>query len=241
VIQSDLPEDKQTVHRLLAQELGKLGEPAREEDGVWLNNWRGIRVTADTIAIAPAEARPDQLLARADLTFTYNVEKPYTAVRTHTVGLGGNRAAALKHAVDLWIAGTAPALISHIYGELRHGAEYSPAGDPLGITGWDCISGPYLFTGREAIKEEAAAYVQQHALIAPVGEVLSRALDPSRFYHSVVLYHAMSADSSFADVLIDNENFEPAAGILREVFLPHESAPDGFISVRQFLLCCRPE
>jgi hypothetical protein len=52
---------------------------------------------------------------------------------------------------------------------------------------------------------------------------------------------ARTFDSEFTDVLVDNQANDRAASILKDFSLPTLSEPDGFIGVRQFILCCRPQ
>ena len=111
----------------------------------------------------------------------------------------------------------------------------------MGVKGWNCITGPYLITGKEAVKDEAAAMVRTSPMITPLRDVLESALDRAAHYHSLVLYRARTIDSDFSDVLIDNLPNDAGADILKKAALPVLAEPDGFIGVRQFILCCRPQ
>ena len=234
-------DDEEIVYCRLAEELGAKGLASRIDRAVWLTNWRGLGIKAGMVFAAPAQDRPDQWIARADLTFIYNVEAPETGIQTRTIGLGASRAAALEGAVGNWMTGTAPALLSHIDGELKYGADYLPASGRLGISGWDCISGPYLITGNEELKRKATSFLQKTQLLACVRDLLVRELNRQTPYHSVTLYLAMSGETPFADVLVDNREFDAAAELLKAVPIPHDPEPSAFVSLRQFFLCVRPE
>jgi hypothetical protein len=231
----------QGAYRLLAESLPRLGEPALvREDGVWLTNWPSIRISAGHLLVSRSPPEQEAWTAWLDLTLMYNTWRPETAAATHVIGLGGDGMSALANAVEQWIAGVAPALISHIYGELTFGADYWPDGDPRGIAGWNCICGPYILRGGDSLlKGEAGRLLQEHPLHDPTRSLLGDQLDLNARMHTVSLYRATMEDTVHADVLIDNQQNPEAGELLRRAAWLGQPKATGFLSVRHFLLCLK--
>lgn len=235
-------EKEHETYRLVADQLSLLGEKVSADDhGVWFTDWPTIYLSASLIFIDETAGERANSIARLGLNFRYNMLMPETEVATRAIGLGPTPTDALSNAVQNWIIGIAPALISHIYGRLTHGAEYSPDGHHLGIKGWNCISGPYVLHGAADVKTTAEDLLHRQALISPVREILHNRLHSQGGMHSVSLYRATSGSDIYGEVLIDSEGDDDAGALLKEFPLPAESHPSGFISARQFLLCVRPD
>src|SRR5262249_36368692 len=192
--------------------LAERDEPAElKSDGVRLRQWPSVRVSLDrALAFRPA---PDAegWTAWVDLTCMYNTELPFTAARTHVIGLGAGRAEAIADAVASWKTGVAPALISYIYGYLKADADTWPADDMRGVAGWSCITGPYVLRSDGAAGNALATFLQQNPMIGAVRDHLAVALDRTVPFHTVSLYRAQTEAGTFADVLIDNVQ-DPLAG-----------------------------
>jgi hypothetical protein len=234
-------EEERETYQLVAEQLRLLGEDVFADDyGVWFADWQSIYLSIRFLWIDRAGGEEVNWLARLELNFRYNMLMPDTEVPTRAIGLGPTPTEALRNAVQNWITGIAPALISHIYGILKHGAEYSPNGHHLGIEGWNCISGPYVLHGAAEIKKTAEGLLHRQALISPVREALERRLQNLTGMHSVSLFRATSGSDIYGEVLIDNEADDDAGAMLKELHLPAEPHRTGFISARQFLLCVRP-
>src|SRR6185295_2854881 len=161
--QSD--QDDRMAYEQLAQKLAMLDQPTKiDANGLWLTNWKVVRISLDSVLVFPGEQK--LWTARIDLTFSYNVNKPFCGIPSRAVGFGGNRNAAIGQALQNWIMGTAPVLLSHIYGQCLYGTDYAPDGNRFGIPGWNCITGPWVATGAETAKAEALALVGETPLIA---------------------------------------------------------------------------
>src|SRR6185295_16664088 len=141
---------------------------------------------------------------------------------------------AIGQALQNWIMGTAPVLLSHIYGQCLYGTDYAPDGNRFGIPGWNCITGPWVATGAETANAEALALVGESPLIASLRDLLARELDLANLYYSVVLYRATVGDTAFADVLINNRE-TALADVLKRYPLPSQSRPEGFVAIREFI------
>jgi hypothetical protein len=234
-------DQERETYRLVAEQLTSLGEKVSADDhGVWFADWPTICLSTRFLYIDRAAGEEVNWLARLELNFRYNMLMPETEIPSRSIGLGPTPSDCLRHAVQNWAIGIAPALISHIYGILKHGAEYSPDGHYLGIEGWNCISGPYVLHGTPDVKNSAATLLHERALISPVRDVLARRLKSATGMHSISLYRANSGSNLYGEVLIDNENDGEAGAMLKELPLPPQHEATGFISARQYLLCVRP-
>lgn len=223
------------VYALLVQALEWFEERSEiRADGVWLCKWPSVRFSVERALVVPAESA---WTAWLDVTCTYNTKLPFTAAKSHVIGLGGERAGALSDAVENWRKGVAPALISYIYGFLKGDADTWPPDHPRAIAGWNCINGPYVLRGDATKIEPLVAFLQQHALVDPVREYLGRKLDRDAALHTVSLYRGQMSSSVFADVLIDNRPDAAAGELLRQMEWPKELRGSQLISVRHFLLC----
>ncbi|MBX9775852.1 MAG: hypothetical protein K2Y71_15850 [Xanthobacteraceae bacterium] len=229
------------VSTLIANALAQLQEPAQvRADGVWLLNWPSVRISLGR-ALAYRAAPDGQIwTAWVDLTCMYNTALPSTAAKTHVIGFGLDRTAAISDAVDNWRKGIAPALISYIYGVLVADADTWAAGDARAPSGWSCISGPYVLHGNQASVDTLGAFLQQEPMIGPVRERLAATLDTGASIHTISLYRAQTASGNFADVLIDNDPDAVAGELLKSMRWPKELANEPFVAARHFLLCIAP-
>ena len=229
--------DLDEVHALVAGALAQLEEPAEaRSDGVRLSNWPTVRLAIDRALVVPATPEAEAWTAWVDLTFTYNAALPFTAAKSHVIGLGPGRAEAVSDAIDNWRKGVAPALISYIYGVLKADADTWPPDHDRGVPGWICINGPYLLRGDPMKIGTLTDFLQRHPLVGPVRERLAVVLDKAALLHTVSLYRAQ-ASGVFADVLIDNQPDSAAGELLKAMSWPGSVEGSQFISVRHFLLC----
>jgi hypothetical protein len=230
------------VYALVSAALGQF-EEANEvrDDGVWLVQWPSVRISVDRALALRSAADSEAWTAWLDLTCMYNTALPFTAARTHIIGLGNGRAAAVADAVQNWRQGVAPALISFIYGYLKGDADNWPIGDARSVPGWSCISGPYVLRGDPTSVQELARFMQEKPLADPVRERLAAALDASAPFHTVSLYRAQTASGTFSDVLIDNQPDIQAGELLKSMNWPDRLQTAQFIGARHFLLCVAPQ
>jgi hypothetical protein len=230
--------DPDEVHALLAKALAQFEEPAEiRTDGVWLSKWPSVRISIDRAMVFQSVSESEAWTAWVDLTFMYNTALPFTAARTHVIGLGMERAAAIFDAVENWRKCIAPALISYIYGFLKADADTWPPDHPRSVPGWNCINGPYVLRGNLTETETLTAFLQQYPLVGPVREHLALALEKGVELHTVSLYRAQTSSAAFADVLIDNQQDVAAGELLKLMSWPKELDGSQFVSVRHFLLC----
>jgi hypothetical protein len=233
--------DGAEVYALLARVLAKLDEPTKiRADGIYLANWPSVRISVERAMIFKSDAETEAWTAWVDLIWMYNTNLPFTAARTHFIGLGGQPANALNDAVENWGKCSAPALISHIYGYLKAGAETWPAGHAHTVAGWACINGPYLLRGDTTLASALSEFLQQHPLVDLVRERLGTILKKEIPLHTVTLYRACAASEVYADVLIDNQPDELAGELLKQACWPAQLETSDFLSVRHFLLCVMP-
>lgn len=236
------PVQPKDVHDLIVRALAYFEEPAEARaDGVWLSKWPTARISVDRAIVFPAPSAVEAWTAWVDLTLMYNTALPFTAAKSHVIGLGGGGAQALFDAVENWRKGVAPALISYIYGVLREDADTWPPDHPRAIPGWTCINGPYVLRGDATRIETLIALLQEHPLLRPVREHLCQALDRAAAIHTVSLYRAQRHSEIFADVLVDNQTDDVAGELLRSSKWPEELDDPQFIAVRHFLLCVADE
>ena len=230
--------DPDEVHALLAKALAQFEEPAEiRTDGVWLSKWPSVRISIDRAMVFQSVSESEAWTAWVDLTFMYNTALPFTAARSHVIGLGIGRAEAVSDAVENWRKGIAPALISYIYGVLKADADTWPPDHERSVPGWICINGPYVLRGDVMKIESLTAFLQQHPLVGPVREHLALALDKGAEFHTVSLYRAQTPSGVFADVLIDNQPDSAAGELLKLMSWPEQLKGSQFVSARHFLLC----
>jgi hypothetical protein len=230
--------DPDEVHALVAGALAQLEEPAQvQNDGVRLSKWPTVRISIDRAMVFPSASESEAWTAWVDLTFMYNTALPFTAARTHVVGLGNGRAEAVSDAVENWRMGVAPALISYIYGILKADADTWPPDHARSVPGWICINGPYVLRGDAMKIGTLTDFLQKHPLLGPVRERLAAALDKGAPLHTVSLYRAQTSSETFADVLIDNQPDVAAGELLKLMSWPKQLEESPFIAARHFLLC----
>jgi hypothetical protein len=229
------------VYGLVAHALAQLDEPAGvRDDGVWLLRWPSVRISMDRAMAFRSAPESEAWTAWVDLTCMYNTTLPFTAARTHVIGLGNGRAEAIADAVETWRKGVAPALLSYIHGFLKADADTWPAGDERAPPGWSCINGPYVLRGDPTSVKALASFLQRQPMVGPVREHLAAALDAGAPFHTVSLYRAQMASGPFADVLIDNQPDIAAGELLKRMSWPEQLAGAQFIAARHFLLCVAP-
>ena len=233
--------EPQEIHALIVQELTRLDEPAViEPDGVRLQNWPSVRISIDYAAAFRPEPAVEVWSAWVDLTFMYNTDLPFTAARTHVIGFGKSPKEALAFALEHWRTAFAPPLISHIYGVLKFGADTWPVGDPRGIPGWTCMTGPYFMRGERDIRERLEPHLQAHPLMDSVRDLLAAKLDCTQPLHTVCLFKAVSGTESHADVVVNNQPFEEAGARLKTLTWPVQPIGPNLLSVRHFMICMLP-
>jgi hypothetical protein len=232
--------DPHVIHDLLAKVLAQFEESTdMRGDGLWLSKWPSVRFSVDRAIVFPSTAVA--WIAWVDVTCMYNTTVPFTAARTHVIGLGAGKAEALFDAIENWRKAIAPALISFIYGFLKGDAETWPPDHPRSVPGWSCINGPYLLRGDSNGTGPLTAFLQEHPLVGPVREHLGHTLDKSAPLHTVALYRVQTSSGPSADVLIDNQQDNSAGEILKTMIWPKELDGSEFISARHFLLCVSPK
>lgn len=231
--------DPNEIYNLLVSALAQFGESTTMQgDGVWLNKWPSVRFSVDQAIVFSSHA---VWTAWIDLTCMYNTALPFTAAKSHVIGIGIGRTEALFDAVENWRKGIAPALISYIYGLLKGDADTWPPDDLRSVPGWECINGPYVLRGDTVGIGPLTAFLQDTPLVAPVREHLGSILDKSDPLHTVALYRAQTSSGPFADVLIDNQPDTSAGEVLKTMTWPKELDGSEFISARHFLLCVAPK
>jgi hypothetical protein len=241
-----VPADQQEVEppevfSLLARVLAALDEPTRiATDGIYLVRWPSVRISLERAFVFRPAPEQEAWTAWVDLTWTYNVNLPFTAAKAHFIGLGRQSSDAVADAVESWGKAAAPALISYIYGQLKAGADTWPVGDARSIGDRACITGPYLLRGDTAQVPMLSTFLQEFPLAAAVREHLSSVLKNDAPLHTVALYRAASAAGIHADVLIDNQLDERAGELLKQAHWPEPLETSNFLSVRHFLLCVKP-
>lgn len=230
--------DPNEVDGLLAAALAQFDEATEiRKDGVWLSKWPSVRFSVERALAFPSTA--EAWTAWVDVTCMYNTALPFTAARSHVIGLGSGKAQALRDAIENWRRGVAPALISYIYGFLKGEAETFPPDHPRSVPGWNCINGPYVLRGDSSRSNPLIDFLQQHALVGPVRQHLGCALDKTAPFHTVSLYRAHTSSGVAADVLIDNRPDEAAGALLKSMSWPKGCEEARFLSVRHFLLCVK--
>src|SRR5687767_14123063 len=134
--------DPSQVLALVARAMERLEEPAIvEPDGLRLANWPTIRISIDHAAALRSVPEAASWSAWVDLTFMCNTELPFSAAKSHVIGMGATQHEALVAAVEQWAVGFAPPLISYIFGIVKFEADSWHGGDPRGVPGWACITG----------------------------------------------------------------------------------------------------
>jgi hypothetical protein len=165
-MQSDSETDR-AIYQLISEKLSTIGERVYVSDqGVRFAEWPTIRLFRRLLGVQQARGVAINWIAQLEMIFQYNAAMPETAVLSRAVGLGPTPDDAFSNAVQNWTSGIAPPLISYIYGFLKYGADYAPDGDVLGIPGWDCICGPYVLHGAEAVRVAAEQSLLQLPLIS---------------------------------------------------------------------------
>jgi hypothetical protein len=233
--------DADEVYGLVVAALAQLQEPAEvRTDGVWLANWPSVRISLDRALAYQAAPQSEVWQAWIDLSCMYNSELPFTTARTHAVGLGLARSKAIADTVDNWKEGIAPALLSYIYGVLVADAETWPAAEGQAVSGWDCITGPYVLRGDQASVVALGDFLKREPMMGPVRERLTATLEAGGPFHTVSLYRAQTAAGTFADVLINNEPDSVTGELLKSMQWPEQLAGVPYIAARHFMLCIAP-
>jgi hypothetical protein len=231
------PVDASEVYGLVAAALAQFEEPAEvRDDGVWLPRWPSVCIFIErAMTFIPA---PESGISTAwlDLTCMYNTALPFTAARTHVIGLGQDASDAIADAVENWRKGIAPALLSFIYGFLKGEADSWHAGEERALPAWSCICGPYVLRGDPESVKELGGFLHRQPMADAVREHLAAVLDTGAPFHTVSLYRAQTASGPFADVLIDNQQDNEAGELLKQANWPERLQGTAFVGARQFFL-----
>ena len=218
------------ARRALTEELNSISDGWTVNDGVVWSSGRAHVVVANRCAHAlPGHVRP----LRFGFTFDRDGREVLWDCAT---GIGKDRESSVREAVSIWVASTAPALLSWYHRTTFPSAVSLPPGDELGVPGWHAFSGPYFCWGQEGPKERLLNFVIETSPLLRIIWALPQHWIATR-PNAIKLFFG-SGSPPTTEVRVNGVRHDRASEALATLDWPQLSA---YTTFRQYVVLAHPD
>jgi hypothetical protein len=216
---------RKTVLRLLAARLNGLGPKfvARHD----------VVVGPDGCGVALLDSDHSDSPRHLDLAFARSFQHPETSIYDCVQAPGATDEESWGHAVDLWAATTAVAVIESLAMNRQYAAHVNAAAEN-GFAGWHAVLGGIMGWGLDD-PDRLPAWIQHHALLPILAPELTGDLDRPE-YNGIKIFFGGQGDGETAEVRVNNRVHRQASEALLALDWPRSRD-----YVRTFVLLLHPQ